>query len=81
MNGTGLYPDWVKKAKFLGIERLGIVEKATLAGALKFQNACKAEGIVPVFGLEVPVKGRKEGYRLYLQSLCKNERAGSIYLH
>lgn len=38
MNGTGLYPDWVKKAKFLGIERLGIVEKATLAGALKFQT-------------------------------------------
>ena len=29
LNGTGLYPDWVKKAKFLGIERLGIVEKAT----------------------------------------------------
>lgn len=72
LNGTGLYPDWVKKAKFLGIERLGIVEKATLAGALKFQNACKAEGIVPVFGLEVPVKDEKKDvsftYKIYAQN-------------
>lgn len=74
LNGTGLYPDWVKKAKFLGIERLGIVEKATLAGALKFQNACKAEGIVPVFGLEVPVKDEKKDITYTYKVYAKNEK-------
>ena len=74
LNGTGLYPDWVKKAKFLGIERLGVVEKATLAGALKFQNACKAEGIVPVFGLEVPVKDEKKDIVYTYKVYAKNEK-------
>lgn len=74
LNGTGLYPDWVKKAKFLGIERLGVVEKATLAGALKFQNVCKAEGIVPVFGLEVPVKDEKKDIVYTYKVYAKNEK-------
>lgn len=74
LNGTGLYPDWVKKAKFLGIERLGIVEKATLAGALKFQNACKAEGIIPVFGLEVPVKDEKRDVTYTYKIYARNEK-------
>lgn len=74
LNGTGLYPDWIKKAKFLGIERLGIVEKATLAGALKFQNACKAEGIIPVFGLEVPVKDEKKDIVYTYKIYAKNEK-------
>lgn len=72
LNGTSLYSDWVKKSKFLGIERLGIVEKGTLAGALKFQNACKSVGIIPVFGLEVPVKDEKKDisftYKIYTQN-------------
>lgn len=74
LNGTGLYPDWAKKAKFLGIERLGIVEKATLAGALKFQNACKAEGIIPVFGLEIPVKDEKKDITYTYKIYAKNEK-------
>lgn len=74
LNGTGLYPDWAKKAKFLGIERLGIVEKATLAGALKFQNVCKAEGIIPVFGLEVPVKDEKKDIVYTYKVYAKNEK-------
>lgn len=72
LNGTSLYSDWVKKSKFLGIERLGIVEKGTLAGALKFQNACKSVGIIPVFGMEVPVKDEKKDisftYKIYAQN-------------
>lgn len=80
LNGTSLYSDWVKKAKFLGIERLGIVEKGTLAGALKFQNACKSVGIIPVFGLEVPVKDEKKTFRSLTKSMLKTKRGGSIFL-
>ena len=74
LNGTSLYSDWVKKAKFLGIERLGIVEKGTLAGALKFQNACKSVGIIPVFGLEVPVKDEKKDISFTYKIYAKNEK-------
>lgn len=43
MNGSGHYGEWVDKAKFLGIKNLGICERDTLAGALKFQLACQKE--------------------------------------
>lgn len=74
LNGTSLYSDWVKKAKFLRIERLGIVEKGTLAGALKFQNACKSVGIIPVFGMEVPVKDEKKDISFTYKIYAKNEK-------
>jgi hypothetical protein len=43
-SGSGTYSDWCKKAKFLGIHTLGICEKNTLAGALKFQEECQKNG-------------------------------------
>lgn len=56
MNGIGLYKDWVKKAKFLGIETLAICEKKTLAGALEFQSECKKNNIKSIIGLTIPVE-------------------------
>lgn len=56
MNGIGLYEDWIKKAKFLGIESLAICEKNTLSGVLVFQNECIANGIKSIIGLTIPVK-------------------------
>lgn len=39
---------------------------------MKFQNACKSVGIIPVFGLEVPVKDEKKDisftYKIYAQN-------------
>lgn len=55
LNGVGLYKDWIKKAKFLGIKSLGICEKNTLAGVIDFQNGCKAVGIKPVIGMTLPI--------------------------
>lgn len=66
MNGTGDYDTWVKKAKFLGIKNLGICEKHTLAGALKFQKACKAEEIKSVIGETVTVQNKGGRYELKL---------------
>lgn len=60
MNGVGLYKDWIKKAKFLGIEALGICEFKTLRGALLFQNECKKNNIKPIIGMSFPVKGKEE---------------------
>jgi DNA polymerase-3 subunit alpha len=44
-NGSRLYEDWCKKAKFLGINTLGIAEENTLAGTLAFQEDCKKKEI------------------------------------
>lgn len=68
MNGVGLYKDWVKKAKFLGIEALGICEKNTLSGALAFQLECQKNDIKSILGIEVKMK---EGYTLKVY--CKNQ--------
>lgn len=59
MNGMGMYSEWIKKAKFLGIKNLGICEKNTLAGALVFQNECKSNDIKSIIGMTVPVKGNE----------------------
>lgn len=56
MNGVGLYKDWIKKAKFLGVETLAICEKNSLSGALAFQKACKGAGIKSIFGMTLQIK-------------------------
>jgi len=56
LNGLGLYADWIKKAKFLGIEALGICEKSTLAGVIDFQNQCQANDIKSIIGMTVPIR-------------------------
>lgn len=69
MNGLGLYEDWVKKAKFLGVETLGICEKATLSGVLVFQNECEKKGIKSIIGMTIPVKGIREyDIKLYVKN-------------
>lgn len=59
MSGTGTYADWCKKAKFLGVKTLGICEKNTLAGALKFQTECKKNDLKSVIGMECSVYDRQ----------------------
>ena len=59
MNGMGLYRDWIKKAKFLGADALGICERNTLAGALVFQNGCKEAGVKSIIGMSFPVQGKE----------------------
>lgn len=55
-NGSRDYKDWIKKAKFLGINTLGLCETNTLAGTLPFQLACKEFGVKCIIGEEVSVR-------------------------
>tara|TARA_R110002050_G_scaffold48683_2_gene113156 strand:- start:3039 stop:4595 length:1557 start_codon:yes stop_codon:yes gene_type:complete len=59
MNGLSLYKSWIAKAKFLGVEALGICERNTLGGVLAFQFECKNANIKPIIGMSVPVIGLK----------------------
>lgn len=56
MNGIGLYSEWVKKAKFLGISNLGICEKHTLSGVLVFQKECANNDIKSIIGMTVSIE-------------------------
>jgi len=65
MNGMGMYPEWIKKAKFLGVETLAICEKKTLGGVLSFQSECEYNGIKSIIGLTIPIN-KDESYEVKL---------------
>lgn len=74
MSGTGTYADWCKKAKFLGVHTLGICEKNTLAGALKFQAECQNNGIKSVIGMECVVYDQPRDLRFTVKVYARNEK-------
>lgn len=73
MNGVGLYDEWCKKAKFLGITSLGICEKGTLAAAMKFQTACQKAGLRAIQGLEVNVLNEQKDLKYTIKAFVKNK--------
>ena len=64
LNGVGLYSDWIKKAKFLGIKTLGICEKNNIGGSLDFQKQCIKNGVKPVIGISIDIKRGKDIYSI-----------------
>lgn len=73
LSGSGTYADWCAKAKFLGIHTLGICEKNTLAGALKFQTECKKNGLKSVIGMECSVYHESKDYKFTVKVYARNE--------
>lgn len=66
-NGSRTYEEWVGKAKWLKCEALGICERNTLAGVLKFQKTCLANKIKPIIGETVVVRQNdKSTYQIKL---------------
>jgi len=72
LNGSRMYKDWVKKAKFLGCNALGICEKNTLAGVLKFQLECQKNKIKPIIGATYTVNDKKSDKRYDVKVYAKN---------
>jgi DNA polymerase-3 subunit alpha len=73
LNGSRLYEDWCRKAKFLGCKSLGICEKNTLAGVLKFQIACQNSDIKSVVGATYTVFRERDDFRYDLKLYAKDE--------
>lgn len=73
LNGSRQYEDWCKKAKFLGCQSLGILEKNTLAGILKFQIECINANIKPILGATYTVLRESEDYKYDLKFFAKDE--------
>jgi DNA polymerase-3 subunit alpha len=80
LNGSSLYPDWVRKAKFLGVKCLGICEKNTLAGVLKFQLECQKNKIKPVIGATYTIFRESEDFKYCVKVYVKNEQGWNSIL-
>jgi DNA polymerase-3 subunit alpha len=79
LNGSRVYADWIKKAKFLEIDTLGICEKNSLGGALKFQLKCQENKIRPIIGYQACVKSGEE--LSYVKCYAKDERGWQSLLN
>lgn len=73
MSGSGTYADWCAKARFYGVTTLGICERNTLAGALKFQVECQKNGLKPVIGMECTVYDIAKDFRFTVKVFVRNE--------
>lgn len=73
-SGSGPYSEWCRKAKFLGVHTLGICEKNSLAGALKFQEECQKNGLKSVIGMECTVYDEPNDYRFTVKVYARNEK-------
>lgn len=70
-NGSRTYSAWCKKAKWLGIDKLGICEENTLAGVVAFEEACQKAGIKSIVGEMVTVQ-HPDGTQYQIKLYCKD---------
>ena len=89
--GVAMPADLVRRARALGYTTLGLCDEATIAGFMPFEEACRANGIRPVFGLRLPVLGltlhgqpfpidflieTEQGYRNLVRALTQAHQGG-----
>lgn len=63
----------VKKAKELGYQAVSLTDHGTLSGIDDFLIAAEAEGIKPIYGVELYVKKAEEDRRLHLVVVAKDD--------
>lgn len=73
LNGSRTYEDWIKKAKFMECKALGICEKNTLAGVLKFQLACQKESIKSIIGATYTIFREDRDLRYDIKIYVQNQ--------
>lgn len=73
LNGSRLAEDWCAKAKFMGVKSLGICERNTLAGALKFQIECGKAEIKPLLGAIYTIVRRDSELKYEIKVFAKDE--------
>lgn len=73
LNGSGDYADWCAKARFFGVEVLGICEKNTLAGVLKLRMECDKNGMGLAVGETVTVYNQSKDLAYDVKLYVRNE--------
>ncbi|MEN6625248.1 MAG: PHP domain-containing protein [Candidatus Sumerlaeia bacterium] len=90
--GIAAPADLVRRARALGFNTLGLCDEATMAGFLGFEDACRDQGIRPVFGARLFMHGlslgeqvfaidflieTEQGYRNLVRLLTRYHQAGA----
>lgn len=86
LNGSGDISLWVKKARLLGHQAIGICDRNTLAATLALQTECRKAGIGHVFGYSFTLEHRQEkieakiycGDRQGLKNLLRIHKAVAV---
>lgn len=70
LNGSGDLATWVKKAKYMGHNALGICDRNTMAATLNLQKECMKAGIRHIFGYSFTLEHNDEkvDMKIYSQS-------------
>lgn len=71
LNGSGDISQWVKKAKYLGQNAIGICDRNTMAATLILQKECTKAGIGHVFGYSFTMKHQDE--RVDMKIYCRTQ--------
>ena len=81
LDGLGTAKDYVKRAKKLGFEFLGLTNHGNIDGLINFQNVCDEYEINPVLGCEgyiVPNTHVKDKKRAHITIFVKNQKGFEI---
>lgn len=70
LNGSFMTDMWIRKAKYLGHDAIGVCDRNTMASLFRFQKDADAAGIKPVFGygLTFVDNGNKVDAKVYVQT-------------
>lgn len=70
LNGSFMPKEWIRKAKYLGQDVLGVCDYNTMASLFGFQKECEAAGIKPIFGYTLTCKDGEQKFKakVYVQS-------------
>lgn len=60
LNGSFQISDWIRKAKYLGQNAIGICDKNTMAGTLVLQKECQKEGLGFVIGYTLDMQYKED---------------------
>lgn len=79
LDGFGKVELYAKRAAEMGFSHLAITDHGSCDAAIKFQNACQKENIIPIFGMEAYIvedltKKEKGDKRAHITLLAKNEQ-------
>ena len=77
LNGSNIYKNWIKKAKFLGFDTIGVCERNSLAGVMDFQANCKKANIKSIIGEEISIQ---KGENVYIGKVYVCNEKGWINL-
>lgn len=72
LNGSGDLSEWIKKAKYLGHDAIGICDLNTMAATLNLQKECTRAGIRYVFGYSCLLREGNEKVEVKLYCLSQD---------